>query len=85
MASNDPHQIQFLLSDDLRKRIDELVGVRYPTQGAAIADLIQLGIEKTDADDPLSEAEMQRALRFNAAMGKNEPKARTNGHANTAA
>lgn len=84
-ASPDPRLKQVTLSDELLAQLDELVGIRYPTQGEALADLICLGLEKLQAEDPVTPAEKARAARALKAMGREVPKAATNGHATTAA
>lgn len=85
MASTpDPHHLQITLSPALRARVDELVRLRYRTQGHALAHLIALGLDKLDADDPVTDGERTRADQSEAAMGRGE-QATTNGHTPAAA
>ena len=76
----DPHTIQITLATDVREQVDELVSHRYGTLGRALADIIAIGLDAIANSDPISDAERTRYARSSAAMGRTEPKARTNGH-----
>lgn len=84
-ATPDPHHLQITLSPELRARVDELVRLRYRTQGHALAHLIALGLAKLDADDPVTDGERSRAAEAEGAMGRGEPRTKVNGNTPAAA